>query len=144
MLLRQALLAAVLVSGTAAVAAAQSDEFPFRRFGSRSWVMPRFEVRPFRFDGRNMDRFRVDVDQIRQRAREMAERSRLQGFYLRDNAMRERNRTFAMRDMMRRNELNLRLRNRDLDRDLMRERMRSRMDFRFERPMIMRRHSRTI
>jgi hypothetical protein len=141
MLARHALLVAVLVSGTATLASAQSDEFPFRRFGSRSWVMPRFEVRPFRFDSRNMERFQVNADRIRQRAQEMAERARTRSFYLRDNLMQQRNRAFAMRDEARRQQMELRLG----DRDLMRERLRDRLyQFRLERPMIMRRHSRTI
>jgi hypothetical protein len=125
---RQALLAAILVSGTAAAAAAQSDEFPFRRFGSRDWASPRFEMRPYRFSMRDNERFRARADRLRVRLEER-----------RDERM--RNRAFAMRDDMRRHQMEFR----DRDMDRVRDRIRDRMDhFRFERPLIMRRHSRTI
>jgi hypothetical protein len=142
---RQALLAAILVSGTAAAVAAQSDEFPFRRFGSRDWVMPRFEVRPYRFSLRDNERFRERADRLRvrleERRDELANRTRLREFDSRDLALRMRNRAFAMRDDLRRHQMEFR----DRDMDRVRDRIRDRMDhFRFERPLILRRHSRTI
>ena len=55
--------------------------------------------------------------------------------------MRLRNRDFAMRDDARRRQMEFRFK----DMDRIRDRIRDRMDhFRFERPLIMRRHSRTI
>jgi hypothetical protein len=142
---RQALLAAILVSGTAAAAAAQSDEFPFRRFGSRDWASPRFEMRPYRFSMRDNERVRARADRLRvrleERSHDMADRARLRGFDSRDLALRMRNRGLAMRDDMRRHQMEFR----DRDMDRVRDRIRDRMDhFRFERPLIMRRHSRTI
>jgi hypothetical protein len=142
---RQALLAAILVSGTAAAAAAQSDEFPFRRLGSRDWAFPRFEMRPYRFSMRDNERVRARVDRLRvrleERSHDMADRARLRGFDSRELALRMQNRAFVMRDDMRRHQMEFR--SRDMDR--VRDRIRDRMDhFRFERPLIMRRHSRTI
>jgi hypothetical protein len=173
MLLRQALLAAILVSGTAAAAAAQSDEFPFRRFRTHAWDMPRGETH--RFFMRDNERFRDGAARMRfriqERGHEMADRMRLRGFDGRDLAMRMRNREFdgrdmamrmrnwefngrdigmrmrnrgfALRDEARRNRTEFRFRDRDMDR--MGERLRNRMDhFRFERPMMRHRRSATI
>lgn len=133
---RPALLAALLVSGSAAVAVAQSDEFPFRRFGSRYRIeVPRDAFR-YRFSLRDNERFRVNAE----RAHSLAARARLRNFSARDLSMRLRNRGVAMRDQARRHQMEFRFR--DLDR--VRGRLRDRMDrFRFERPL-MRRHARTI
>jgi hypothetical protein len=145
MFFRPALLAVLLVSGTAAAAAAQSGEFPFRRFGSRTWVMPRFEMRPYRYSVRDNQRIRADVERARvrlmERSRELADRVRLRGFDSRgDLALRLRDRGLAMRDDARNRRMELRFRDMDRVREL-----RDRMDhFRLERPMIMRRHARTI
>jgi hypothetical protein len=145
MYFRQALLAAVLVSGTAVVATAQSDELPFRRFGSRTWIMPRLQVRPFRFSMRDNERLRAGLERMRFRLQgrndELANRLRLREFGGGDLALRLRDRGFAMHDNAMRHQMEYRFR----DMDRMKLRMRDRMDhFRLERPMIMRRRSRTI
>jgi hypothetical protein len=62
MFLRQTLLAALLVSGSTAVASAQTEEFPFRRFGSRDRIMLHPDVRTFRFSSRDMDRMRASAE----------------------------------------------------------------------------------
>lgn len=117
MFFRQALLATLLVSGTAAVAAAQTGEFPFRRFSAREW-------RPNRFFYRDSDRLRANAD-----------RMRLRDFDSRDMAMRMRNRAFAMRDEARRSQMEFRYRDDGRLRERMREQMRGHIDrFRFNRP----------
>lgn len=145
MFLRQALLAAILVSGTAAAAAAQSDEFPFRRFTSRHWESPRHDARSYRFSTRDLERLRAGAERMRvrlqERSHEMAGRMRHREFSPRDMAMTMRNRGLAMRDEARRRQLEFR--HRDMDR--IQDRIRDRMDhYRFERPLFMRRYSRPI
>jgi hypothetical protein len=145
MFLRQALLASLLVSGTTAVAAAQTGEYPFRRFGSRDRIMLHPDVRTFRFSTRDRDRMRTAAERVRvrvqERSHDMANRMRLREFSTRDFAMQMRNRGFALHDFARRHQFELRAR----DQELMRDRLKDRMNhFRFERPMIIRRHSRTI
>jgi hypothetical protein len=144
MLLRQALLAAILVSGTAAAAAAQSDQFPFRRFGMNHWSMPRFEGRSQRFFMRDNQRFRVGAERLRfrlqQRNHDLASRIRIRASDARGMAMRMRDRGFAMRDQGRGNPMEFQFRGMNR----MRDRIRSRMDhFQFRRPM-MERYSRPI
>ncbi|HEU5218494.1 MAG TPA: hypothetical protein VFU23_07535 [Gemmatimonadales bacterium] len=151
MLFRQAFLAAVLVSGTAAAAAAQSEEFPFRRFGSRAWIMPRLEMRPYRFSTRDADRIRVNTERLRarleQRSHDLADRMRVRDFYSRDLNLRLRNREFALRDDAPRRQMELRYRNdtrlREMQ-DRIRERVRDRVNYFRHEPMYGRRHSRTI
>ncbi len=142
MFFRQALLATLLVSGTAAVAAAQTGEFPFRRFSAREW-------RPNHFFFRDSDRLRANADRMRirlqERGDEMGNRMRLRDFDSRDMAMRMRNRAFAMRDDARRNQMEFRYRDDGRLRDRMREEMRGSMDrFRFDRPFRLRRRSGSI
>ena len=145
MLLRQALLVAILVSGTAAVVAAQTGEFPFRRFGPRDWARFRYDAHPYRFSLRDSDRFRAGVGRVRfrlqERGDELVNRMRLGDFYSRDMAMRMRNRAFTMRDELRRHQTEYRYR----DTNRIRERIRDRMDgFGFERSFAMRRRSGSI
>ncbi len=145
MSLRQALFAAILASGTAATAAAQAEEFPFRRFAFRNRAVPRLDIRPYRFSIGGSDRIPANVERLRFRLQErnhdLANRVRLGEFSSPDLTMRLRNRDFAMRDDARRRQMEFRFR----DMDRIRDRIRDRMDhFRFERPLIMRRHSRTI
>jgi hypothetical protein len=103
-------------------------------------------MRPYRFSVRDNQRIRADAERTRvrllERTRELADRVRLRGLESRgDLALRLRDRGLAMRDDARARRMELRFR--DLDR--VRERLRDRMDhLRLERPMIMRRHSRTI
>ena len=145
MFLRQTLLAALLVSGSTAVASAQTEEFPFRRFGSRDRIMQHPDVRTFRFSSRDMDRMRASAERMRvrfqERSHDMTNRMKLREFSGRDFAMQLRNRKFALHDFARGHQFELRARDQELMRDRIRDRMKR---FRFDRPMIIRRHSRTI
>jgi hypothetical protein len=145
MLLRQALLAAVLVAGSAASVAAQSEEFPFRRFAPRHRITVRPDVHSFRFSLRDQHRFQQMSDRLRLRLQSRswatADRIRLKEFSSRDMAERFKSRAFTMRDKAGRRQMELHFRNMDKVQD----RIRARMDkFRFEPRLKFHRHSRVI
>lgn len=146
---RQAALVALLVAGTATLARAQSDLYPFRRFGSsRGWIELR---RDARFDSRALAeriRARMDADRFRFRtfdfSQRLADRLREQRFERRGRESEMRNRAFELRHLARHRQLEIRDRVRDHLRDRTQRLDRYRFNFRFDRPLIMRRRSRTI
>jgi hypothetical protein len=134
MALRPLMLALVLVAGAASASAAQSDEYPFRRF--RMPPMPQL-----RFSTGDFSRIRANTERIRKlavdRSLNLAERARSRELAKWGREFSLRSRSFDLQDRAHRRALELQFRNLDRLKDRFQR-------YEMVRPLRIKRHSRVI